>query len=105
MSSNKIFVNIGCFCFGLLVGAFGAVIVVREAVPLRNHVVMIGLTLVLSGPILLALLIWYFKVINSCRQVLGESGGGIINSIMSFLLVSIVLLFLIISGIFYAAIV
>ncbi len=104
MKSNNLTTAIFTFCFGLVVGGFFATIAIREAIPLRDHYKAIIISGVLAAIVVSALIRWYFKVVRLCYQVLGAKGGGMINSILSFLLVSIVLLFLLVVGIFYAAI-
>ena len=104
MDSSKILKILGVFSFGLAVGGFGAVTVVREAVPLQNHVWMIGISLACAAPILIGLMIWYLRVVNICRQMLGPKGGQMINAVLTFQLVSNALLILILMSIFYAAI-
>lgn len=105
MNSSKATLAMACFVFGLAVGAFAAVTVVREAVPLRDHAWMIGIALLTGIPICALLFVWYRALLRSIRTVLGEKGGGIISSIMTFQLVTIVILFLLIVSILYAAIV
>lgn len=104
MDNSKILKILSVFAFGLVVGGFGAVTVVREAVPLQNHVWMIGISLACALPILLGLVVWYLRVANICRQMLGPKGGEMINAILTFQLVSNALLILILMSIFYAAI-
>jgi hypothetical protein len=104
VDNSKILKIIGIFSFGLAVGGFGAVTVVREAVPLQNHVWMIGISLACAVPILIGLMIWYLRVVNICRQMLGPKGGQMINAVLTFQLVSNALLILILMSIFYAAI-
>jgi hypothetical protein len=104
LNSDNFKSTIFAFCFGVVVGSFIATIVIREAIPLRDHYKVIILTSIFAMIIVAALIIWYFKVVNGCYKVLGPKGGGMINTILSFLLVSIVLLFLLVVGIFYAAI-
>ncbi len=104
MDNSKILKILGVFAFGLAVGGFGAVTVVREAVPLQNHAWMIGISLACALPILLGLVVWYLRVANICRQMLGPKGGEMINAILTFQLVSNALLILILMSIFYAAI-
>jgi hypothetical protein len=104
LNNSRIFANLAIFSFGLTVGGFAAVTVVREAVPLRDHVWAIGISLVLAVPILVGLTFWYLRVVNACRRVLGAKGGEVINAILTFQVVSNVLLLLILMSIFYAAI-
>ena len=104
MENSKILKILGVFSFGLAVGGFGAVTVVREAVPLQSHIWMIGISLACAVPILIGLLVWYLRVVNVCRQMLGPKGGQMINAVLTFQLVSNALLILILMSIFYAAI-
>ncbi len=104
MNNSKILANLGIFGFGVAVGSFAAVTVVREAIPLRDHVWAIGISVASAVPILVALTFWYLRVVRACRRVLGERGGEVINAILTFQVVSTVLLFLILMSIFYAAI-
>ena len=93
------------FAFGVCVGGFGAVTVIREAVPLRDHVYAIGLSLLFGFPILSFLFVWYLKTMNNCKRVFGEKGGKIVGSLLAFLVVSVALFFVVVLGIFYAAVV
>jgi hypothetical protein len=104
LNGSKILKVLAVFSFGLAVGGFGAVTVVREAVPLQSHVWAIGTSLACAVPILLGLVFWYLRVVNVCRQMLGPKGGEMINAILTFQLVSNALLILILMSIFYAAI-
>ena len=104
MNNKSIFASITIFFFGTVFGSFFATIVIREAIPLRDHYVMIIISFVSSAILMLGLLFWYFKVVNSCKKVFGERAGGMINSIMSFLLVSIGIFYLLVVSIFYMAI-
>jgi uncharacterized Tic20 family protein len=105
LESSKILKILAVFFFGLSVGGFGAVTVVREAIPLKDHAWMIAITLACTIPILAGLIVWYLRVVNTCRQLLGPKGGEMINSILTFQLVSNALLILILMSIFFAAIV
>ncbi|MDZ7292582.1 MAG: hypothetical protein ONB44_02075 [candidate division KSB1 bacterium] len=104
MNNSKILTNLAIFFFGLAVGGFTAITVVREAVPLRDHVWMIGISLACAVPIVGGLIFWYLRVIDTCRRVLGAKGGEMINAILTFQVVSVCLLFMILLSIFYAAI-
>jgi hypothetical protein len=104
LDNSKILKIIAVFSFGLVVGGFLAVTIVREAVPLQSHVWMIAITAACGAPILLGLVVWYLRVVNICRQMLGPKGGEMINAILTFQLVSNALLILILMSIFYAAI-
>jgi hypothetical protein len=104
LNNSKILANFAIFAFGLAVGSFAAVTVVREAVPLRDHVWAIAISVVCAVPILIALAFWYLRVVSACRRVLGVKGGEVITAILTFQIVSNVLLLLILMSIFYAAI-
>lgn len=104
MNNSKVLTNFGIFLFGVAVGSFTAVTVVREAIPLRDHVWAIGISVATAVPILIALAFWYLRVVNACRRVLGVKGGEVINAILTFQIVSNALLLLILMSIFYAAI-
>ncbi len=104
MSNKNLLVTILSFFFGTVFGSFFATIVIREAVPLRDHYVMIIFSFVSSAILMLGLLFWYFKVVNSCKKVFGEKGGGMINTIMSFLLISLGIFYILVVSIFYMAI-
>jgi hypothetical protein len=92
------------FCFGVFVGGFLSIVVIREAIPLRDHYLMIGIISAAGSIVVLVLIGWYFRVIKICRTAFGDKGGGVINSLLSFLVVSTALMFMVIVGIFYAAI-
>ncbi|MFQ5630801.1 MAG: hypothetical protein ACE5I1_18675 [bacterium] len=98
---NTIFV----FLFGLAVGGFFAVAVIREAVPLRDHVWTIGLSLLFGLPIVSGLIVWHLRLVRDIRRVFGQKGGEMIAQILSYQVVSTFLIILILISIFYAAIV
>ncbi|RKY75944.1 hypothetical protein DRQ12_10995 [candidate division KSB1 bacterium] len=101
---SNILSNVLIFLMGLLLGGFGAVTVVREAVPLRDHFYAIVIYSLFTIPVLLILLVWYMRVVKTCKAILGEKGGKLISSIMSFLLIATIVLFILIVGIFFTAI-
>ena len=96
--------TVSSFAFGLAVGGLASVTVVREAIPLREHVWAIGLSLAMGVPIFFLLFLWYKSLLKSIRTVLGEKGGTVISSILTFQVVTTAMLFLLIVSIFYAAI-
>lgn len=104
MTNNKILSFVFSFCFGVIVGAFMATIIVREAVPLRDHFKVILLASSLGAVIFLGLLFWYLKVVSTCKKAFGEKGGRVISNIISFVVVSTILGFIVVVAIFYAAI-
>ena len=93
------------FFFGLSVGGFTTVAVIREAVPLRDHVWAIGLSLVTGAPVIFLMFLWYRSLIKSLLLAFGQKGGSIISSILTFQIVATILIFLVIVSIFFAAIV
>jgi hypothetical protein len=105
LNNSTIVKILAVFFFGVAVGGFAAVTIVREALPLRDHAWAIGISLVCSVPILIGLAVWYLRVVKTCRQLLGPKGGEMINSILTFQLASNALLILILMSIFFAAIV
>lgn len=92
------------FTFGLCFGMLMAVTVVREAVPLRNHAWSIGVSAASGVPIFYLLYRWYKTLLKSVRAVLGEKGGAVISSILTFQIVAMTIIFLIVITILYAAI-
>ncbi len=104
MNGQKIRFVLGVFFFGLAVGGFFSVTVIREAVPLRDHVWMIALSLAFGIPIILGLVFWYIHVVKVTQKALGPKGGELISQLIGFQLASTVLIFIILLSIFYAAI-
>lgn len=104
MDLKKVRNAIAIFFLGLAVGGFFAVVVVREAVPLRDHVWMIGMSMAAGSPIIAALLYWYFRLARAMRTTLGPKGGALIAQILGFQIVSTILVFIVLLSIFYAAI-
>lgn len=92
------------FVFGFSLGGFLAVTVVREAVPLRDHVWAIGLALLTGAPIIAIMFIWFKSLLKKVRVVLGEKGGDVISAILTFQIVASMIIFLIVVAILYAAI-
>lgn len=104
MTGKNVRYTLLVFFFGLAVGGFFAVTVVREAVPLKSHVWMIGLSVLFGGPIVLIIVFWYMRLMGSVKQILGQKGGDIVSQILSFQIVSMVLIVLILISVLYAAI-
>lgn len=92
------------FVFGFCLGGFLAVTVVREAVPLRDHVWAIGLSLLTGVPIIAIMFMWFKSLLKKVRVVLGEKGGDVVSSILTFQIVASLIIFLIVISILYAAI-
>ncbi len=104
MNESKVKQAMMFFTFGLCFGGFMAVAVVREAVPLRDHAWSIGISLLTGVPIFYLLYRWYKTLLHSVRTVLGEKGGAVISSIVTFQIVAMTIIFLIVISILYAAI-
>ena len=104
MENSKINQIMLAFLFGLCMGALTALTIIREAVPLQSHVWSIGLASVAGLPIFLMLFFWYKSLLKSVRVVLGEKGGGLIGSIVTFQVTAMTIIFLIVLTIFFAAI-
>ena len=77
---------------------------VREAIPLRDHVWAIGLSLLTGAPIMVIMYMWFKSLLKKVRLVLGEKGGDVISSILIFQIVALLIVFLIVISILYAAI-
>lgn len=104
MNESKVRQAMMFFTFGLCFGGLMAVTVVREAIPLRDHVWSIGISLLTGVPILYILYRWYKSLLKSVRLVLGEKGGAVVSSILTFQIVAMTIIFLIVISILYAAI-
>ena len=95
---------IGSFVVGLFLGSFAAITVIRESVPLRDHIYL-TLTFVLSFiPILIVLWLWFIHLTKSLKISIGEKGGKIFVQLIAFLLVAEVILFVFIAGFYFTAI-
>jgi len=94
----------GGFVVGACLGAFAAVTLIREAVPLRSH---IWVTVTFVGaflPILAVLWIWFVILARKLRKNLGEKAGGLILQLIAFLLIAEVILFIFVAGFYFTAI-
>ncbi|MBC8184186.1 hypothetical protein H8E88_24090 [candidate division KSB1 bacterium] len=105
MLDNKIFSKILLFFSGFCLGGFLAVSIIREALPLRDHVVIIVIYVIYLIPIIIALTYWYVKIIQSCRQMFGEEKGSFIGTILSFILLSVLVIFILVIGMYYTAVI
>jgi hypothetical protein len=92
------------FVFGFCLGGFVAFTVVREAVPLRDHVWAIGLSLLTGAPIMVMMYMWFKSLLRQVRVVLGEKGGEVVSAILTFQIAALLIIFLIVISILYAAI-
>jgi len=104
LNESKVKQAMRFFTFGLCFGGFMAVTVVREAIPLRSHVWMISISLLTGAPIFYMLYRWYHSLLKSVHAVLGEKGGNVISSILTFQIVAMTIIFLIVISVLYAAI-
>ena len=103
MRSGHLVQTFAAFLFGLLVGALGAVVVVREAVPLREHAYVIGIYLACALPLLLIVFAWYLRTVRVFRRLLGEKAGDLVANFTAFVFVGLFVVFLIVIGLLYAA--
>ncbi|MFQ5822510.1 MAG: hypothetical protein ACE5JB_00455 [bacterium] len=104
MSKFSIIAVISAFLVGMFSGAFAIITFRHEIWPISGHVKEMALYVISSVPIFVILLMWYLKVIKFCGKVLGEGLGRLINAILSFVLVTLILLFAVIIGIFFVVI-
>lgn len=95
---------IGSFVVGLFLGSFAAITVIRESVPLRDHIFLTITYVVCFIPILVVLLLWYIHMTKELRESLGEKGSKIFTQLITFLLVAEVILFIFVAGFFFTAI-
>ena len=105
MLDSKIFSRVLIFFAGFCLGGFIAVTVIREALPLRDHVVIIVIYTLYVIPIIIALTFWYLKIIKSCRQMYGEEKGSFIGTIISFIWISVLVIFILVIGIYYTEVI
>jgi len=104
LKSSNLSTSFVTFLFGLLLGSFGTAFVIREVFPLREHYLAILIALVAGGPILLILFLWYLSIIRYAQRVFGQRGGEVIGRLLTFIIVSISVFFILVMGIFYAAV-
>jgi hypothetical protein len=89
---------------GICTGGLLAVFVIREMVPLRDHVWVVIISGILASPIFVLLVLWYFRVVRECRKAFGEKGGAIVTSLLTFIVVSLSIVFLLIAGLLFSAV-
>jgi hypothetical protein len=102
---SKIFSRILIFFTGFCIGGFLAVTVIREALPLRDHIVIIVIYTLYIIPIIVALTYWYIKIVKSCRQMFGEEKGSFVGTIISFIWISVLVIFVLVIGMYYTAVI
>ena len=105
MLDNKIISRILIFLAGFCLGGFIAVSIIREALPLRDHAYIIVIYTIYTIPIIVALAYWYVKIIKSCNQIFGEDKGSFIGTILSFILLSVLVIFILVIGMYYTAVI
>ena len=94
----------GAFVVGLFLGVFASVTLIREAVPLRNHIYVTATFVGAFIPILIVMWLWFLSVSKLLEKGLGEKGGKIFSQILAFLLVAEVILFIFVAGFYFTAI-
>ena len=95
---------IGALVVGLFLGSFAAITVIRESVPLRDHIFV---TLTFVGafiPILIVMWFWFLSISRQLSKNLGAKGGNIFTQVIAFLLVAEVILFIFVAGFYFTAI-
>jgi len=100
---NIIFV-FSVFVLGLLLGVFVTVAVIREALPLKEHVAVIGIYLVTGLPVVIILFVYYLSILSYLKRTIGEKGGKIVGRVLTFLLVSILVFSVLFLGLLFSAI-
>ena len=95
---------IGALVVGLFLGSFAAITVIRESVPLRDHIFV---TLTFVGafiPILIVMWFWFLSISRLLSKNLGAKGGNLFTQVLAFLLVAEVILFIFVAGFYFTAI-
>lgn len=92
------------FVLGVLFGGFVSLTVLREAIPLRSHIYMIAITTISIIPLSIALFVWYLNILKTVKKTFGQKGGNIIGTLLSFIVVTNILIFVVVTALFFAAI-
>ena len=92
------------FLLGVCLGTFLTVTIIREALPLKQHFPVVVIYTLCITPIFLILFFWYLHIIKVIRHVFGSKEGEAIILIILFLIVTTVLVFSLLSGLFFFAI-
>jgi hypothetical protein len=100
---SKVFSKIAIFIFGFCLGGFISVSIIREAVPLRDHVYVIGIYIIYILPIIAALFFWHKSIIKAGMEIFGEEKGDFLGTIFTFIDVSILVILILVIGIFYSS--
>lgn len=105
MTENKIISKVLIFIFGFSLGGFVAVALVREAVPLRDHIYVMIVYIIYVFPIFIGLFFWYKSVIRSIRKFVGDEKADFYASLFSFFFVSLIVIFILTIGLFYTSLI
>jgi len=92
------------FVLGVLFGGFVSLTVLREAIPLRSHVYMIAITGISIIPLSVALFVWYLNILKMVKKTFGTKGGNIIGTLLTFIVVTNIIVFVVVTALFFAAI-
>ncbi len=103
MVKKSIFV-FSVFLLGLFLGVFTTVAVIREALPLKEHAVVIGIYLVAGLPVAIILFLYYLSTISFVIESIGEKGGKIVNRVLTFIIVTILVFSVLFLGLLFSAI-
>lgn len=95
---------IGAFVLGVFLGGFASITMIREAVPLRDHIYLTATFIGAFIPILIVMWFWFLSVARQLEKGIGEKGGRIFTQVLSFLLVAEVILFIFVAGFYFTAI-
>ena len=104
MNTSVIKNSIIFFVLGVLFGGFVSLTVLREAIPLRSHVYMIAITGISIIPLSIALFVWYLNILKSVNRAFGTKGGNIIGTLLTFIVVTNIIVFIVVTALFFAAI-
>ena len=101
MSRLNLVSGLMIFLLGICMGTFLTVTVIREAVSLKQQMPTVMVYALCITPAFLILFAWYLHIVKLIKQSFGAKGGKAINSILLFLLVTLVVVFVLISGLLF----
>ena len=104
LNFKKILFIFSVFLLGLLLGVFVTVAVIREALPLRDHVIIIGIYLLTALPVLIILFAYYLSTISYLKEAVGTKAGEIVGRVLTFFLVSLLVFSILFLGLLFSAI-
>ena len=104
MNIKDIYNFVISYILGLLLGIFLSLTILREALPLKSHIYMISIASISLIPTFIALFLWYLHILKGLKKKLGQKGGELIGTLLTFIIVTNILIFVIVSAIFFAAI-